>query len=65
MRQAILAIVGAGGVLLLAGALRNRGYYLADQVCMQGAALCDNPWWVLVSCAVLLFIATVHTIAKT
>ena len=65
MRQAILAIVGAGGVVLLAGAVRNRGFYLADQVCAKGAILCDNPGWVLVSCAVLVFVATIHTIAKT
>ncbi len=65
MRQAILAIVGAGGVFLLAGALRNRGYSLADQVCAKGAILCDNQWWVLVICAALLFVATIQTIAKT
>lgn len=65
MRQAILAIVGAGGVFLLAGAMRNRGFSLADQVCAQGSVLCDNPWWVLVPCAVLLFVATIQTIAKT
>ncbi len=65
MRQAILAIVCAGGVFMLAGATRNRGFYLADQVCAQGAFLCDNPWWILVSCAVLLFIATIQSIAKT
>lgn len=65
MRQAILAIVGAGGVFLLAGATRNHGFYLADQVCAQGAILCDNSWMVLVACAVLLFIATIQSIAKT
>ena len=65
MRQAILAIVGASGVVLLAGAVRNHGYYLADQVCAKGAILCDNPGWVLAFCAVLLFIATIQTIAKT
>ena len=65
MRQAILAIVCAGGVFLLAGATRNRGFYLADQVCAQGALLCDNSWLVLVICAVLLFVATIQSIAKT
>jgi len=65
MRQAILAIVGASGVVLLAGAVRNRGFYLADQVCATGAILCDNPGWVLVVCAVLVFIATIQSIAKT
>lgn len=65
MRQAILAIVGAGGIVLLAGAVRNHGYSLADQVCAKGAILCDNPWWVLVFCAVLLFVATIQSIAKT
>ncbi len=65
MRQAILAVVSAGGIFLLAGATRNHGYYLADQVCAQGAFLCDNPWWILVPCAVLLFVATIQTIAKT
>jgi hypothetical protein len=64
MRQAILVIVSAGGIILLAGAVRNHGWYLADQVCAQGAILCDNPGWVLVTSAVLLFVATIQTIAK-
>lgn len=65
MRQVILAIVGAGGLFLLAGAVRNHGWYLADRMCAQGAVFCDNPWWVLVACAALLFVATIQTIAKT
>jgi hypothetical protein len=65
MRQLILAISGAGGIFLLAGATRNRGWPLADQVCVHGAVLCDNPGWVLVSVATLLFVATIQTIAKT
>ncbi|MBV5270124.1 MAG: hypothetical protein JZU55_09750 [Afipia sp.] len=65
MRQFILAIVGAGGLFLLAGATRNHGWYLADQVCARGAMLCDNPGWILVTLAVLLFVATIQTIAKT
>ncbi|MDO8981248.1 MAG: hypothetical protein Q7V17_18660 [Afipia sp.] len=65
MRQLILAISGAGGIFLLAGATRNRGWPLADQVCVQGAVLCDNPGWVLVTLAALLFVATIQSIAKT
>lgn len=65
MRQVILAITGAGGVFLLAGATRNHGWSLADQVCFRGAILCDNPGWVLATLAALLFVATIHTIAKT
>jgi len=65
MRQLILAITGAGGVFLLAGATRNHGWSLADQVCVQGAALCDNPGWLLAIIAALLFVATIQSIAKT
>jgi hypothetical protein len=49
MRQFILAIIGAGGLFLLAGAMRNHGWYLADQMCARGAILCDNPGTVLVT----------------
>jgi len=65
MRQLILAISGAGGIFLLAGATRNRGWPLADQVFVQGAVLCDNPGWVLAIVAALLFVATIQSIAKT
>jgi hypothetical protein len=65
MRQFILIIIGAGGLFLLAGATRNHGWYLADQACARGAILCDNPGWILVTLAVLLFVATIQTIAKT
>lgn len=65
MRQLILAITGAGGIFLLAGATRNHGWPLADEVCRQGTVLCDNPGWVLVTIAALLFVATIQTIAKT
>jgi len=65
MRQLILAITGVSGVFLLAGALRNRGWPLADEVCVRGAVLCDNPGWILVGVALLLFVATIQSIAKT
>ncbi|EKS40461.1 hypothetical protein [Afipia clevelandensis] len=65
MRQLILAIIGAGGVFLLAGALRNRGWPLADEVCVRGAVLCDNPGWILGVVALLVFVATIQSIAKT
>lgn len=65
MRQLIMAVVGAGGIILLAGAMRNHGWYLADQICGRGAILCDNPHWVLATIAVLLFVATIQTIVKT
>lgn len=65
MRQLILVVMGAGGIILLAGALRNRGWHLADQICGSGAILCDNPWWVIVGVAVLLFAATIQSIVKT
>ncbi len=65
MRQLILAITGAGGVFLLAGALRNRGWALADEVCVRESVLCDNPGWILAIVAAMLFIATIHSIAKT
>jgi hypothetical protein len=65
MRQLILAIIGAGGIFLLAGALRNRGWSLADEVCVRGAVLCDNPGWILTIIAALVFVATIQSIAKT
>lgn len=65
MRQIILAISGLGGLFLLAGALRNKGWPLADQVCSAGAVLCDNTYGLLVAIAVLIFIATVQSIVKT
>lgn len=65
MRQLAIALIGAGGIVLLAGAMRNHGWSLADQICARGAILCDNPWWVLVAIAVLLFMATIQTIVKT
>lgn len=65
MRQFIVLFMGAGGIVLLASALRNRGWDLADQVCARGTILCDNPSWVLAAIAVLLLVATVQTIVKT
>lgn len=65
MRQFIVAVMGAGGIVLLAGAMRNQGWYLADQVCARGTILCDNPSWIMGFIAVLLFVATIQTIVKT
>ena len=65
MRQLAMAVTGAGGIVLLAGAMRNRGWSLADQICARGAILCDNQWWVLVAIGVLVFMATIQTIVKT
>ncbi|HEX7792309.1 MAG TPA: hypothetical protein VF467_17475 [Afipia sp.] len=65
MQPIILSVVGAGGLFLLAGATRNHGWFLADQVCSVGAPLCDNPGWILIIGAALVFVATIHTIART
>lgn len=65
MRQLIIVAMGAGGIILLAGAMRNRGWHLADQICGSAAISCDHPGWVMVGIAVLLFAATIQTIVKT
>ena len=65
MRQLAMALIGAGGIVLLAGAMRNHGWSLADQICARGAILCDNPVWVLVAIGILVFMATIQTIIKT
>jgi hypothetical protein len=65
MQPLILAIVGVGGVFLLAGATRNHGWGVADQVCRIGATLCDNPGWIIIAAAVLVIVAAVQSIART
>lgn len=65
MLPVILAIVGASGAFLLAGAAKNHGWYLADQLCLQGAALCDRPGLIFISIGVVAVIVTIRAVVKT
>ncbi len=57
MQPIILVLVGVAGVFLLAGVTRNHGWYLSDQLCQQGAILCDNPGLILISVCIIALIA--------
>ena len=64
MLQVIFAFLCGGGAFLLAGATRNRGWTVADQVCLHGAAFCDNPSLIVVSGAVLVIFAAIHLMVR-
>lgn len=64
MLPVILAIVGAGGAFLLAGAAQNRGWYLADQLCLQGAVLCDRPGLIFIAISAVAVIVTIRAVIK-
>lgn len=61
----VLALVGAGGVFVLAGAMRNHGWLWADQLCQQGPLLCDHPGWILTGAGILVLGASIRAVAKT
>jgi hypothetical protein len=65
MQPIILVLVGVAGVFLLAGATRNHGWYLSDQLCQQGAILCDNPRLILISVCAIAAIVTIRAVVKT
>lgn len=65
MLQAIFAVLCGGGVFLLANATRNRGWTISDQICVQGAALCDNPGSIAVAGVVLVIFAAIHMMVRT
>jgi hypothetical protein len=65
MQPIIFAFVGMAGVFLLAGATRNQGWYLSDQLCQQGAILCDNPGLILISVCAIALIVTIRAVVKT
>lgn len=65
MRPVILAILYGGGVFLLASATRNKGWLVSDQLCQQGAVLCDNPGMILTIGVALVLVAAVHAMIRT
>lgn len=64
MLQVIFAFLCGGGAFLLAGATRNRGWTIADKVCMQGAVFCDNPSLIVACGAVLVIFAAIHLMVR-
>jgi hypothetical protein len=65
MQPIILTFVGVAGVFLLAGATKNQGWYLSDQLCQQGAIVCDNPGLILISVCAIALIVTLRAVVKT
>lgn len=65
MQPIILVLVGVAGVFLLAGVTKNQGWYVSDQLCQQGAFLCDNPGLIFISVCVIALIVSIRTVAKT
>jgi len=65
MQPIILALVGVAGVFLLAGATKNQGWYLSDQLCQQGAILCDNPGLIFICICALALIVSIRAVVKT
>jgi hypothetical protein len=65
MLPIILVSVGVAGVFLFAGVTRNHGWYLSDQVCQQGAILCDNPGVVFICIGVIALILSIRAVVKT
>lgn len=64
MQPFLILIMAVTGTFLLAGAVRNHGWYLADQLCIQGAVLCDNPTALLIAAFVLTLIVTLRLAVK-
>ncbi|MBN8982218.1 MAG: hypothetical protein J0I29_13225 [Rhizobiales bacterium] len=64
MLHIIFAILSGGGLFLLAGATRNHGWFIADQVCLHGAVLCDNPSLIVTTGSVLVIFAAVHLMVR-
>lgn len=65
MQPIILVLVGVAGVFLLAGVTKNQGWYFSDQLCQQGAILCDNPGLVFIGVCVIALIVSIRAVAKT
>lgn len=61
----VLTIVAASGLFLLAGAARNHGWYVADQLCLRGPALCDSPGVLWIVIAAVALVVTIRAVAKT
>ncbi len=65
MLQAIFALLCGGGLFLFASVTRNRGFYLADQLCQQGAMFCDHPALIVTIGSVLVIFAAIHLMVRT
>jgi len=65
MLQVIMAVLFGGGLFLLAGATRNRGWFVSDQVCTLGATFCDNPGWIVTIGIALVIVAAVNRIVQS
>lgn len=61
----VLTIVAASGLFLLAGATRNQGWYVADQLCLRGPALCDSPGLLWIAIAVVALVLSIRAVVKT
>ncbi len=64
MLQFIFALLCGGGLFLLAGATRNHGWHFADQLCMHGAVICDNPSVIVATGSVLVIFAAIHLMVR-
>jgi len=65
MQLFLFLIMIVTGTFLLAGTIRNHGWYLADQLCVQGALLCDNPLPLIIIAFVLTLIVSLRLAVKT
>jgi hypothetical protein len=63
--QLVFAVLCGGGLFLLAGATRNHGWYIADQLCLQGAAFCDNPGPIIFTGSILVIFAAIHLMVRS
>ncbi|MCX7308870.1 MAG: hypothetical protein NTZ72_13395 [Afipia sp.] len=64
MLQVIFVFLCGGGVFLLAGATRNHGWGVADELCRQGAIFCDNPSVIVTTGAVLVIVSAIHLMVR-
>lgn len=65
MQPFLFLITVVTGTFLLAGTVRNRGWYLADQLCIQGAVLCDHPGTLMIVAFTLTLVVTLRLTVKT
>ncbi len=61
----VMTVVAASGLFLLAGAARNQGWYVADQLCLRGPALCDSPGALWMAIAAVALVVTIRAVVKT
>lgn len=65
MLPIIIVSVGVAGIFLFAGVTRNHGWFLSDQICQQGAFICDNPSLVFICIGVIALILSIRAVVKT